>query len=61
MIVASGTKAIYLFLKDCIDLIHRTNSRGLFVHDPGTHNEETLAIIRSLFSAQLRQSADRMK
>ena len=61
MIVTSGTKAIYLFLKDCIDLILRTNSRGLFVLIPGTHNEETLAIVRSLFSAQLRHSADKMK
>ena len=61
MIVASGTKTIYLFLKDCIDLILRTNSRALFLLIPGAHNEETVAIIRSLFSAQLRHSADKMK
>src|SRR2546425_3250134 len=61
MIIASGTKTIYLFLKDCIDLILRTNSRALFLLIPGAHNEETVAIIRSLFSAQLRHSADKMK
>src|SRR2546426_1589968 len=61
MIVASGTKTIYLFLKDSIDLILRTNSRGLFLLVPGAHSEETLAVIRSLFSAQLRLSADKMK
>ena len=61
MIVASGTKTIYLFLKDCIDLILRTNSRALFLLIAGAHNEETVAIIRSLFSAQLRNSANKMK
>ncbi len=61
MIVTSGTKTIYLFLKDCIDLILRTKSRGLFLLIPEAHNEETLAIVRSLFSAQLRLSADKMK
>ena len=58
---ASGTKTIYLFLKDCIDLILRTNSRALFLLIAGAHNEETVAIIRSLFSAQLRHSANKMK
>jgi len=46
MIVASGVKAIYFFLKDCIELILQSNSKGLFLLIPRSHNDDTLAILR---------------
>jgi len=61
MIVASGVKAIYFFLKDCIELILQSNSKGLFLLVPRSHNDDTLAILRSLFSVQIRLGAERMK